>query len=389
MADLSGSQAFLGRIIGFAGRLRQQGLAVGSGRVAALVQALGLVNLSDRQSVYTAAEATLIGRREDLAVFRQAFERFWLGRTMEQDGRPAHELTESAPDGAGTTSSWRVAPREPDAGPASQIVLSYSAIEILRAKDFSQMTPDELVQAERRLAGIRLWQAQRRGRRWLAGDGARLDLRGSLRSSLGYGGEWLRLARLEPGRQWRPLLVLADISGSMAVYSRLLLAFCYGLARRRQPDVEVFVFGTRLTRVTPLLRRQPVAAALDGLSVAVPDWSGGTRTGEALRSLHQQWGRRVLSRRPAVLILSDGWDRGEPALLASQVARLARSADRLVWLNPLLGKSGYQPLTRGLQDCLPHMDAFLPAHNLASLESLLSTLDQPHDLKPLRVRRVA
>ncbi|HEX9797097.1 MAG TPA: VWA domain-containing protein [Anaerolineales bacterium] len=389
MADPGPGHDLLARIVGFAGFLRLQGLPVGTRRVAALVEALALIDLTDRRAVQTAVEASLVGRYEDLAILRAAFDHYWSGQAGLLDPPAAEVQRTPAVDEGSPPGYWRpTAGTAPDDG-AAALDLAYSAVEVLRTKDFGQMTEVELAQAERRLAGLTLWPARRHGRRWQSGSGRRLDLRHSLRAGLAYGGEWLELRRLNPAPTRPPLLVLADISGSMALYSRLLLAFCYGLARRRQPPVEVFVFGTRLSRVTSLLRRHPVGAALDGLRREVSDWSGGTRTGEALQRLHIDWGRRMLSRRPVVLILSDGWDRGDPSLLAAGMARLARSAERLIWLNPLVGKAGYRPLTRGLQASLAHVDDFLPAHNLASLESLLAVLSQPNQPSSVHIRQAA
>ncbi len=184
----------------------------------------------------------------------------------------------------------------------------------------------------------------------------------------------LTLARRERKTKPRPLVVIADISGSMERYTRLLLHFIYGLAQSRSLPVEAFVFSTRLTRITRQLRQKDIDQSLEDVSGVVHDWAGGTRIGEAIKTFNYDWGRRVLGRGAVVLIISDGWDRGDIDLLDLEMARLQRSCHRTIWLNPLLGSPGYEPLTRGMQAALPHVDAFLPVHNLASLEDLAAHL---------------
>jgi uncharacterized protein with von Willebrand factor type A (vWA) domain len=215
---------------------------------------------------------------------------------------------------------------------------------------------------------------RRRSRRLTPGRGPEIDLRRTLRSSFRHGGEWLDWSPMRRLNKNRPLVVLADISGSMTPYSRLLLMFVYGLARGCGAPLEAFVFGTRLSRITRPLISLPVDQALDRVARQVQDWSGGTRIGEALHDFNLNWTRRVLSAGAVVLLISDGWDRGDPDQLAEEMARLQRRAHRLIWLNPLLGTPGYRPLTRAVQAALPYVDDFRPAHNLASLNDLASSL---------------
>jgi uncharacterized protein with von Willebrand factor type A (vWA) domain len=214
-----------------------------------------------------------------------------------------------------------------------------------------------------------------------------VDLRRTLRRSLRHGGEVLGWARSERKPKPRPLVILADISGSMELYSRLLLLFAYGLAKALEQPVEAFVFGTRLTRITRQLRGCDADGAIREVSRRVPDWSGGTRIGEALRAFNVRWGRRVLGRGCVVLLISDGWDRGEPERLRAEMARLQQSCHRLIWLNPLKGSPGYEPLTRGMQAALPHADDFLPAHSLGSLEALGRKLEALGPQRPPRPQR--
>jgi uncharacterized protein with von Willebrand factor type A (vWA) domain len=209
----------------------------------------------------------------------------------------------------------------------------------------------------------------RETRRLIPEQRGRLDLRRSLRRNLARGGEILEFARRDRKRKRRALALLCDISGSMEPYSRILLQFLY-VASRGLEHTEAFVFGTRLTRITRQLRHRDVDEALRAVHHDVQDFGGGTRIGEAIRSFNRLWSRRVLGQGAAVLIISDGWDRGEPEALEREMARLQRSAYRTIWLNPLLGSPRYEPLTRGLQAALPYIDDFLPVHNLASLEDL-------------------
>ena len=244
-----------------------------------------------------------------------------------------------------------------------------------RRRDFSELTEDEIQEVRELIADL-VWRlGERLTRRQRAGEGRRLDLRRTLRQSFHHGGEILSFARRRPRRKPRPLVVIADISGSMERYTRLLLHFSYSLTQGLGQRVEAFAFGTRLTRLSRHMRDRDVERALSGVSSAVTDWSGGTRIGDCLHRFNYDWARRVLSGGAIVLLISDGWDRGDPEILAKEMDRLRRSCHRLVWLNPLLGSPEYEPLTRGMQAALPHVDNFLPVHNLKSLEDLAQHLE--------------
>jgi hypothetical protein len=244
----------------------------------------------------------------------------------------------------------------------------------LRHKDFADLTSDELAAIKHLMANL-VWRlGERRTRRRKPGPGEGVDLRRTLRRSFKYGGEVLEWAHREPKFKPRPLVILADVSGSMERYTRLLLHFLYSLAEGLDQVVETFLFSTRLTRITRQLRGRDVDQALREVSRAVSDWSGGTRIGEALKTFNFGWGRRVLGRGAVVLLISDGWDCGDVSLLHEEMARLQRNCYRLVWLNPLLGSPGYEPLTRGMQTALPFVDDFLPIHSLSSLEDLAEHL---------------
>jgi uncharacterized protein with von Willebrand factor type A (vWA) domain len=232
------------------------------------------------------------------------------------------------------------------------------------------------------------WQIEERPTRRRRPDrrGRVLDFRRTLRRSTRYGGELVELAWRETRTTPRPLVVICDISGSMERYSRILLQFVHAITEGVD-EVESFVFGTRLTRITRQLRHRDIDDALDAVSKHVLDWSGGTRIGDAVKEFNFRWGRRVLGRGPVVLLISDGWDRGEPELLRREMDRLQRSCHRLIWLNPLLGSPGYEPLTVGMQAALPFVDDFLPVHNLVSLEQLGAKLATLAAKAPARRQR--
>lgn len=364
--------------------LRGLGLDVSPGRMLDLLRALGHIELGRRSDFYHAARSLLVHRLEDLALFDQAFNHFWQAPSQGHwVGVPASSARRRPPV------RFRPAPpRPPDEAPPEapatevskqaeiivEVTRTYSAQEALRRKDFSLLTADEHAAIKALMAQLRWRLGQRRTRRQQPGRGRRLDLRRTLRHSLRYGGQVLDWSLREPKFKPRPVIVLADISGSMERYTRLLLHFMYGLKRGLGQPVETFVFSTRLTCITRQLRSKDVEQSLREVSASVTDWAGGTRIGEALKQFNFIWGRRVLGRGAVVVIISDGWDRGDPGLTAREMARLQRSCYRLIWLNPLLGSPAYEPLTRGIQAALPFVDDFLPVHNLASLEELAEHL---------------
>jgi uncharacterized protein with von Willebrand factor type A (vWA) domain len=245
----------------------------------------------------------------------------------------------------------------------------------LTHKDFAQFSGEEMALARATLERLVWTPGHRRTRRWVAGRGARIDLRRALARSRRTGGEVVSLPRRRRRIHRRGLVLLCDVSGSMERYSRMLLHFAHAMGRRYQP-FEAFLFSTALTRITGQLRTRRIDHAVANVSGAVAHWSGGTRIGESLREFHQRWGRRVLTRAPVVLLVSDGWDRGEPAVLRDEVARLQRSSHRLIWLNPLIGTVDYAPLTRGLRAALPYVDDFLPVRTLANIADLAAHLNQ-------------
>jgi len=362
----------------FARLLRGVGIEVTPTQLVDLVDSLNYVEIGRRADFKNSARTVLISRREDLALFDQAFDLFWQARgagelsvlnpgdLLNQPDQKEVELYRDQPAvGSGS-------PGEESA--EEEQVLVYSDQEILRHKDFARLDQYEL-EAVRRLMSQIQWRLEprRTRRRVQSPHGGLIDPRRTLRRNLRHGGEMIDLALKTRKYKRRPVVLLCDISGSMARYSRLLLQFIY-IVSSRLDRVESFVFSTRLTRITHQLQRRNIDEALRDATAVVHDWAGGTRIGEAIKSFNYQWARRVLGQGAIVLIISDGWDRGDIALLGREMDRLHRSCHRLIWLNPLLGAADYQPLVRGIQAALPHVDDFLPVHNLVSLEQLAKVL---------------
>lgn len=370
--------AFLQNCLIFTRMLRAAGVPVGMSQVVEFVRALSWIDLGSREQVFHTARALLISRAEHLKLFETVFSRFWrvtrLGARRQQTmpRAPRHRPHER-PFTVVTYMAYkaRMADREIDvadkAGTASDL-------ELLQRKEFSELSPEELERIKRLITQLRWRMSVRQTRRRRAERrGAILHLRAILRDSARYGGIPARLRWQRRTIKQRPLVIIADISGSMEKYARLLLQFSYSLLQSL-PRVECFVFGTRLTRITARLRLRNIDQAIDQAAREVLDWAGGTRIGESLRSFNLRWARRVLGRGAVVLVVSDGWEQGDPQLLAEQVRRLRRRCHRLIWLNPLLGRSTYQARVGGMQAALPHIDDFLPIHNFQSLEVLAERL---------------
>ena len=369
---------FLHNLLLFGRVLRGVGLDVNPGRMVDLVQALDHINLGARADFYFAARSLLVHRLEDLALFDEAFNQFWrapttgwlAGMPTANIRRRSNKLQVVAPPLEPRDEPDPENKGDEDAPPVLEATRTYSAQEALRRKDFSELSAEEYAAIQALMGGLQWRLGERQTRRQRPGGDARLDLRRTLRQNMKYGGQVLEWSFRQPKFKPRPLVLLADISGSMERYTKLLLHFIYSLSFGLSQPVEAFVFGTRLTRITRPLQHKDVEQALREVSLSVRDWSGGTRIGEALKDFNFEWGRRVLGRGAVALIISDGWDRGEPDLLRREMARLQRTCYRLIWLNPLLGSPTYEPLTRGIQAALPYIDDFLPVHNLASLEEL-------------------
>jgi uncharacterized protein with von Willebrand factor type A (vWA) domain len=377
--------AFLDNLVVFGRMLRSAGLPVGTDRLITLTDALSLVDLGSKEEVKAACRAVLIQRHEDLAAFEDIFDEFFSEASASafagvSSGQLRRDRLPTAADhGLSGRSSPDNSRAESDVTVTELPLGAWSDIETVANKDFAELTGAEQAIARAALARLTFNMEERRTRRWVAGRGSRIDLRRALARSLRTGGEITALPRRRRRTRRRPIVLLCDVSGSMERYSRMLLHFAHSLMSRHQ-RVEAFLFSTQLTRITRQLGVRRPDAALAAVSRSVHDWSGGTRIGCAVKEFHQRWGRRVLNGGPVVLLISDGWDRGDPEVLRAQIARLQRSCHRLVWLNPLIGTTDYAPLTRGLQAALPYVDDFLPLRTLTDLADLarhLNTLAVP------------
>ena len=353
--------------VSFARILRGVGLQVPLDSVLTFVNALDVVSLESRSDVFWAGRSTLVRRPEDHQLFDRAFAVFWEHRTS---GEAAEELPpqkislliddENEDDqGAG----------EYDPNPA--IHLRFSASEALRKKDFAQYDDAELAEAQRLMQALRFAGPPRRSLRLTTAkrNGSRHDLRRTVRASISNGGEPMQLHWKQPSDRLRRIVVLLDISGSMEPYARALLRFMHAAVAGRQ-RVEAFAFSTRLTRLTKELRSRDPDKAIKRAAEQVPDWSGGTRLGESLRKFNDTWGVRGMARGAIVIVLSDGWDRGNPELLGEQMKRLQRVSHRLIWVNPLKVTPGYAPLAKGMAAALPYIDEFVEGHSLEAMERL-------------------
>jgi len=359
--------------------MRAAGARVGVGDLLAAHRALRAIDATDRAGCFYALRAVLCSRQEDLEAFSAAFAEIY-GRGVDIPP-PPEELDQArlvlprvaVPPEPGP--SVAPVPADPEIVPAA-----WSAAELLGDKDFAEYTDSERAAARRILRRLAAHGPMRPSRRTRAShrrgprpSGASPDLRRTVRSSLRHGGEPFERHWREPGRRPRPLVLVCDVSGSMEPYARMLLAYMQACvaARRR---VEAFAFGTRLTRVTGELRGRDPDVALARAAGSVADWSGGTRIGDALSALNREHAGRV-GRGAIVVVLSDGWDRGDPDLLAGEMERLQRCAHRVVWMNPLKAAAGYEPLTRGMAAALPYVDRFLAGNSLASLEELAQLME--------------
>jgi len=377
MSAAPASGNLLTHLLAFGYLLREMGVPVSPGQMVAVAESLETIPVTRREDFKAALRCMLVLRHEELPLFDTAFEFYW----RQSSGNLENQLLQLIVPQVKVPRRQLRLPRRRDEEPPPdeeqreqqeelELQLTFSRDELLRKKDFAQCSWEE-VQAARLLIQRMRWRLEERRtrRRRAARRGRQLDFRRTLRRNMRYGGELVQLAWRETRTAPRPLVVICDISGSMERYSRILLQFVHAITAGLG-EVESFVFGTRLTRITRQLRQKDIDDALDAVSKHVVDWSGGTRIGDAVKEFNYRWGRRVLGRGPVVLLISDGWDRGDPTLLRREMDRLQRSCHRLIWLNPLLGSPGYEPLTLGMQAALPFVDDFLPVHNLISLEQL-------------------
>jgi uncharacterized protein with von Willebrand factor type A (vWA) domain len=379
-------------IMHFARVLRGAGLPVGPGQVLDALEAAQTGCLRSKHDFYAALHSVFVKRHDHDPIFEQAFHIFWrkpkmmeqlLQLLFPQISRPANAKKKQAGhrrlaaalfDDNGPMHARR---EEPAGELELDATYSFSSQETLRRKDFEQMTVEEQVRAKRAIAAFRSQRLKIKTRRFSAMQhGERIDPRRTFKSSVGSGGDLIDLQFKRRKLKEPPLVVLCDISGSMSNYSRMFLHFLHALSNDRD-RVHIFVFGTRLTNITRELKRTDVDEAMEKISSAVQDWSGGTRMGESLRAFNYLWARRVLTQGAHVILMSDGLDRDDVSILDEEMARLRRSARRIIWLNPLLRYSGFEPRAAGVRAIMPHVDEFRPVHNLASLEDLGEALASP------------
>ena len=375
-------------VMHFARLLRRAGLPVGPAEMLAAQQALTLVDLGRRAQVRTALRTTMIHRHEHADLFDHAFALFWRDPEAAKAAKAIELLggkqppPERAPPGSRRLSeamqqSREQQPKPPEERQEVDATFTVSASERLQTMDFEQMSADEIAAAKREIRRLTLPLDECRTRRRRPDpSGPHVDLRATIRQSLRHGGEIFDIAATRKVTRPPPLVVLCDISGSMSRYAQILLHFLHAVANDRD-RVATFLFGTRLSNITRQLRHRDPEVAFEMVAASVPDWSGGTRIGEAVATFNRQWARRVLSQGAVVLLVTDGLDREGAVGLAENMERLHKSCSRLIWLNPLLRWDGFQPKSQGIRAMLPHVDEFRPVHNLASLRALVATLSRP------------
>jgi len=386
----------LAESVGFGRALRAAGIATDLGAAVDFARALTLIEMGERDTVRAAGQAVFVRRRDDREVYDKVFARWWRrrgrkrppndGAAVASDDPSAAESEDGVASPAGDEGSlgdessridgipMPIASDEDDDGEVDAVIAAptaYSSSELLRHRDFDRMTAAELRDAERLVDLLEPRLELRRTRRYeLHHHGRLLAPRTMMRRNIATGGQFTEWVWRRPTKRPRQIVVLCDISGSMERHSRLLLRFVQALSAASTVKTESFVFGTRLTRVTRLLRDRDRDRALARVADSVNDWAGGTRIGESFRDFNLHWARRTLRTSGVVIVVSDGWDRGDPALVATETARLRRNCHRLVWLNPLAGTPGYEPLAGGMRAALPYIDDFVPAGTVASLERL-------------------
>ncbi|MDQ2903372.1 MAG: VWA domain-containing protein [Ktedonobacteraceae bacterium] len=413
--ELERGERLLYRLTEFGRILWESGIDVGPRKVLDLAETLDYIDITNQEDFYQTLKCSLMARHEQEMLFNQLYNYYWYTRdsknkagndpgTAKRDDRQirlppserkrlAEHLNATSEQRRELRPDMRESERRrraeelsetEDQDPGDPQGTAYSAIELLRRKDFESFTWEEVQEAKKLMAEMR-WHLGRRPtrRKRPVRNGSYPDMRRIVRRNLKYGAELLELTWREIKYKPRPLVIICDISGSMSLYSRLLLHFIHTISNGLL-NVETFVFGTRLTCITRQLKKRDVDDAVREVSKSVQDWSGGTRIGDALHTFNQKWARRVLGRGAVVLIISDGWDRGDAGMLQVEMDRLQHSCHRLIWLNPLLGSPDYRPLTIGMKTALPFVDNFLPAHNLDSLINLGKLLQQVDDNRPVR-----
>ena len=364
--------AIVRHVVTFGRILREVGIEVGPGRVSDAMRALGTVDLTRQEDVYFALRQTLVSRQDELELFDRAFVAWFLRGPIAPIVRQQQRRRYAERVVRDTLETGVEGDEDDDPGTPKE--LGASAHELLREKDFAEMTPEEFERVRRLMAAIARTRPRRTSRRRSPDPrGDRLDMRRLCRKSLRTGGDPVEQTWRARKSVHRKLVVLCDVSGSMDAYARALLFYLHAIVGTGS-GVEAFAFGTRLTRLTPDLATRDPEAALARATIATVDWGSGTRIGGSLQEFNTVYGRRALSRGAVVVIVSDGWERDDPDLVAREMAKLARAAFAVVWVNPLKGNPEYQPLAGGMRAALPFVDRFLPGHNLRSLEELGAVL---------------
>lgn len=354
----------------FAAALRDRGLTVTPDQVGDMARAITLIDASQRDQMYAALRSLSITDPDQRAPYDEVFVRFFENLLTPRSTAEQHSALQS---GMAVKPILQSMGEAQDADTRSQG--GASAVEKVVERDFAELDEDDLIEA-RRLVMAMMWQpSDVKTRRWLrAPSGPNPDLRRTLRGTVRPEGDLMPIVHRQRRKRQRPLIIIADISGSMEKYADLFLVFAHA-ALRRIEDVEVFTFSTKLTRITEDLRRRDTKTALTRVSKTVHDWSGGTKIGDALADWNRMWSRRLSRGGPVTLILSDGWDCGDPEVLRLEIARLARSVHSVIWLNPLAARADYRPATRGMQAVLPYIDHLLPAASVMDLQGVVRLLD--------------
>jgi uncharacterized protein with von Willebrand factor type A (vWA) domain len=353
----------------FSSALRGRGLVVTADQTADMARALSLVDLARRTQARASLLSLSVTDPAQIPVFDEEFEKFF-GRI-----RPLEPGDERAEPPGFSSASYAMQGSAGHSAAEAGDQRGASSIERVSTRDFGDLDDDDLQEA-RRLVMTMMWHpTDYRTRRWRSSDdGRRPDLRRTLHGAVGPSGDLMFMEWKRRRNKERPLIIVADISGSMEKYADIFLVFAHA-AQRRLRDVEIFTFSTKLSRVTEEMRRRDTKAALSRVAATVTDWSGGTQIGEALGEWNRRWSRRLARGGPVVMVFSDGWDCGDPAVLSSEMARLARSVHQVIWLNPLAARPSYQPLTRGMQAVLPHVDQLLPAASVSDFKGVVRVLD--------------
>ena len=401
--ELPENPRLAGNITYFARALRKAGLPIGPGRVIDAIHAVEAAGFTDKRDFFWTLQACFVSRPEHRAVFSQVFRLYWRdprfmehmmammlpairGVQEETQAKAAEKrAAEALLDGANRDVPQPEDDEDEDEGTEIEIdtSLTMSSEERLRSLDFEQMSTDEVAQAKRILARLKLPVAPLKSRRLRSSaSGSNIDFRATMRASMRQGGEIHSLSKQSRRIRWPNLVVLCDISGSMSQYSRLVLHFLHAVANDKGAGwsrVHAFTFGTRLTNITRHLRQRDVDAALAAAGAEAQDWEGGTRIGECIERFNKDWSRRVLGQGALTLLITDGLDRGEPERLSAQMQRLHLSSKRLIWLNPLLRWSEFAPKAQGIRAMLPHVDSFRAGHSIASLEDLAQALSDTGD----------